>query len=423
MNPEHEDGKPAGPGVLVVDDYAPNLTALQALLTPIAWVTAVESGAEALEQIARRDYAVVVLDIQMPRMDGLEVARRMRAGNRNALVPIIFLTASDGGATQVLEGYAAGAVDYLRRPFDPFILQSKVSIFVELSERREQAKHEAAERVRLQAERAAAEQASREKDRFLGVLSHELRTPLTSILLWSDMLLNKNLSPEMVRRGLETVDVCARQEAHMVENVLEMSRLVTGSLSLELGAVNLDEVVEEALGEVAGLAAERQVRITWTPEAAGGAFAMGDRVRLRQVLYNLLENAVKFTPAGGGVEVAREVGPSGVTIRVVDTGVGFAPEIAPDLFTRFGPGTMSSSSFSTSASASTRAHGGLGLGLALAKELMDLHGGSIACASAGVKQGASFTITLPRAASTGTAAGAAARTETGTAAAGTAISS
>jgi diguanylate cyclase len=204
--------------------------------------------------------------------------------------------------------------------------------------------------------------------------------------------------------------------------VLEMSRLVTGSLSLELGAVNLDEVVEEALGEIAGLAAERQVRITWTPERGGGGLAMGDRVRLRQVLYNLLENAVKFTPAGGGVEVAREVGPSGVTIRVVDTGVGFAPEVAPDLFTRFGSGATSGSRTSTStttSSSATRPHGGLGLGLALAKELMDLHGGSIAGASAGVKQGASFTITLPRAPSAATAPA----TAPGPAAAGTATSS
>ena len=164
----------------------------------------------------------------MPRMNGVEVARRIRAGSHNAQVPIIFLTAMDSDAAQVLEGYAVGAVDYLRRPFEPVILQSKVAVFVELHQRREQAKREAAERARLEAERAAAEQASRQKDRFLAALSHELRTPLTSILLWSDMLLNKPLSGETSRRGIETIDLCARHEARLVDNVLEMSRLVTG---------------------------------------------------------------------------------------------------------------------------------------------------------------------------------------------------
>jgi signal transduction histidine kinase len=383
---EDREGAPeaAGPQILVVDDYAPNLTALRALLAPIAAVTEVDCGARALEEVARCDFAVVVMDVNMPRLDGIEVARRIRAGQSNGQVPIIFLTSMDSDTSQILDGYAAGGVDYLRRPFNPEILRFKVAIFVELHERREQAKRESAERAHLEAQRAAAEQASREKDRFLAVLSHELRTPLTSILLWSDMLLNRELPAEMLRRGLETIDLCARYEAHIVERVLEMSRLVTGTMSLDLTTVDLNEVVADAAEDVARLAAERRVQVTTSAEKVLWR-AVGDRLRLRQVVYNLLENAVNFTPIGGRVDVALEDDSSALHIRVRDTGVGFTPDLATSLFSRFKPRRASS----------TRAGGGLGLGLALAKELVELHGGRISADSAGPGQGALFTVTLP----------------------------
>jgi signal transduction histidine kinase len=371
-------------GVLVVDDYAPNRTALSALLAPIAEITEVDSGARAIDEIGRRDFAVVVLDIRMPDLDGIEVARRIRAGRFNASVPIIFLTAMDGDAAEIRDGYAAGAVDYLRRPLEPIILQSKVSIFVELHQRREQVKRDAAERVRLQAERMALERANQEKDQFLAVLSHELRTPLASILLWTDMLLNKSLPPEIVRRGHETIDICARHEAHMVENVLEMSRLVTGTLSLDMTRVNVNEVIADAVADIAGLAAERHVRVVCTPSPIARS-PIGDPLRLCRVVGNLLENAVKFTPTGGRVDVVLTEGPTALTIAVNDEGVGFSPEVGPTLFSRFTQGNASS----------TRERGGLGLGLALAQEVMALHGGTVTAHSEGVGRGASFTITLP----------------------------
>jgi signal transduction histidine kinase len=362
------------PDVLVVDDYPPNRTALGALLGGIATVTDVDCGARAIEAIGAHDYAVVVLDIQMPGMNGVEVARRIRAGDHNAQVPIIFLTAMDRNTSQILEGYAVGAVDYLCRPFNPQILKSKVAVFVELHQSREQAKREAAERARLESERASAEQASRQKDRFVAALSHELRTPLTSILLWSDMLLNKSVPPETARRGLETIDLCARQEARMVDNVLEMSRLVTGTMILDPTTIDFGDLIAEAVGEVTRIAGER-----------GRWSGVGDRIRLRHVLYNLLENAIKFTPSGGRAEVALDRRAAGVEIRVSDTGLGFAADRAPRLFARFEPGDA----------ASTRVRGGLGLGLALAKALVELHGGEINAASDGVGRGATFTITLP----------------------------
>jgi signal transduction histidine kinase len=381
-------------GVLVVDDYPHNRTALEALLTPIAAVTTVDSGERALAEIGRRDFAVVVLDVHMPRMSGVEVARRIRAGSHNVQVPIIFLTAMDSDSAQVLEGYAVGAVDYLRRPFEPVILQSKVAVFVELHQRREQAKHEAAERARLEAERAAAERASRQKDRFLAALSHELRTPLTSILLWSDMLLNKPLSGEMSRRGIETIDLCARHEVRLVDNVLEMSRLVTGVTTLDRTEVDFGELVGEAVAEIAGLAGERGVNVgcdaqrnTWS--------GVGDRGRLRHVFYNLLENAVKFTPSGGRADVTLEASDAGLAIRISDTGLGFPADKASTLFERFEQGDATA----------TRLRGGLGMGLALARALAELHGGAITATSDGIGHGATFTITLPDARYNSPAAG------------------
>jgi signal transduction histidine kinase len=386
-----EDRDEGGPHVaraqiLVVDDYAPNLIALRALLEPIAEVTGADSGARALEEAERCEFAVVVLDVNMPRVDGLEVARRIRAGQVNAQVPIIFLTAMDSDPSQILDGYAAGAVDYLRRPFSHEILRSKVAIFVELHERREQAKREAAERAHLEAQRLAAEQASRDKDRFLAVLSHELRTPLTSIMLWSDMLLRRELPPETLRRGLETIDLCARYEAHIVERVLEMSRLVTGTMSLDLTAVDMNEVVTDAAEDVARLAAERRVQIAIAAEKVCWR-AVGDRLRLRQVVYNLLENAVNFTPAGGRVDLTLEDDTLALQLQVRDTGVGFAADFVPNLFTRFKPRGATSMRAGTGA--------GLGLGLALAKELVELHGGHLTGTSPGPGLGAAFTVTLP----------------------------
>jgi signal transduction histidine kinase len=387
MEDRHE-GEPHAtrPQILVVDDYAPNLIALRALLEPIAAITGADSGARALEEAARSEFAVVVLDVNMPCVDGLEVARRLRGGEVNAQVPIIFLTSMDTGTSEILDGYAAGAVDYLRRPFNPEILRSKVAIFVELHERREQAKRESAQRAQLEAQRIAAEQASRDKDRFLAVLSHELRTPLTSILLWSDMLLRRELPAETLRRGLETIDLCARYEAHIVERVLEMSRVVTGTMSLELTAVDINEVVAEAAEDVSRLAAERRVAVAVAAEKVCWR-AVGDRLRLRQVVYNLLENAVNFTPAGGRVDLTLEDDTSALQIQVRDTGIGFAADFVPNLFSRFKPRNASTKRAGTG--------GGLGLGLALAKELVELHGGHITAASPGPGLGAAFTVTLP----------------------------
>src|SRR4051812_37595411 len=296
----------AGASILVVDDYPANLIALTAVLDPLGQeVVPAGSGEEALQQLATRDFAVVVLDVKMPDLSGLEVARRVRRPARNAPVPIIFLPALDGDTAAILDGYSAGAVDYVRKPFEPDILRSKIATFVELHGRRADAAREEALRAQLEMERAAAARESRQKDEFLAVLTHELRTPLTSILLWTDMLLHRDLPPAAIERGHRIIDRCARAETHMVENVLEMSRVATGTFAVEPHPVDLVPIVTAAIDEV------RIVHDSGPIPLAVGASdeprVNGDRHRLAHVVFNLLDNAVKFTSGREGGQVSVSV--------------------------------------------------------------------------------------------------------------------
>jgi signal transduction histidine kinase len=374
--------------ILIVDDYPPNLTALAALLDSIGReVVTAGSGEEALGALSTGDFAVVVLDVKMPGMSGLEVARRVRSCNRNATVPIIFLTACDSDTAETLDGYAAGAVDYVRKPFEPEILRSKIAIFVELHERRELGRREAQLRAELEVERAAAARESREKDEFLSVLSHELRTPLTSILLWSDMLLHRALPPDAVARGHQIIDRCARAEAHMVENVLEMSRMATGTFAVDPHPFDLLEAVAAVIEEVRNV--HESGPIALTADQPAGLMVFADRQRVVQLLFNLLDNAVKFTagPGGGRVSVGVTQDDASVLMRIVDTGPGFSPDVRKQLFRPFRPGDSSR----------TRPHTGLGLGLVVANAIAIAHGGTLVVGNDdGRRQGAVVTATLPR---------------------------
>jgi len=391
MTDHRPNGQAGGEAhILVVDDYAPNLAAMSALLEPIGReVTTARSGEEALRRLADREFAVVVLDVRMPGLNGLEVARRLRSSNRNATVPIIFLTALDGDTADIVEGYAVGAVDYVRKPFEAVVLRSKIATFVELHERREQMRREEARVAQLEMERATAARESREKDEFLSLVTHELRTPLTSILLWTDMLLHRSLGPDALMRGLLAIDRCARAEAHVVENVLEMSRIATGRFVMTLQPIDLLPIVNTALEEVRSI----HERGPSAPSAGDvdKLRILGDRQRLVQTLFNVVDNAVKFTsgPAGGGVAVSISATPADVSIRVADSGPGIPGSVKERLFRPFHPGD----------STSTRPHGGLGLGLVVAQAIIRAHAGALAIEDQdGGGRGTIVTVTIPRAA-------------------------
>jgi signal transduction histidine kinase len=386
--------------VLVVDDSAANLVVLGALLDPLGVrVVEARSGAEALERVAAETFAVILLDVQMPGMDGFEVARRLRMMENGQELPIIFITAIHRDEKYSRQGYASGASDYITKPFDADVLLARVRGFIGLFRQREKLRHrEVAERTRerddamqrlaalLESERAArrdAEIANNAKDEFLATVSHELRTPLNSILGWT-MIARRQSPPPEIDRALATIERSARAQARIIEDVLDTARIISGKLSLEIAISKVADAISGAVQAVRPSADAKGVRLGVTLNGSIG-FISGDPDRLQQIVWNLLSNAIKFTPKGGRVELSATRVDSVVRICVSDTGQGIRPEFLPYLFEPFRQADGST----------TRRHGGLGLGLAIVKQLVDAHGGTVIAHSAGEGAGSTFTLELP----------------------------
>ena len=560
--------------ILLVDDKLENLLALEAILEKLGEnLVRATSGEEALRCLLHQDFAVILLDVQMPGMDGFETATLIRNRGRSRHTPIIFLTAFSTSDQMLFKGYALGAVDYLLKPLDPNILTSKVTVFVELFKKteavkqqtaqlvavntelrqseerfrslstcspvgifetdtegdckytnpryqaicglkaseslekrwlesvypedkeraiaswsayicegreyseefrfqaahgnirwvqvrsspmlssqgdllgyvgtlediteRKQAEEVRAQVIREQTARQEAEAANRMKDEFLAVLSHELRTPLTSMLGWSKILRTKKLDEKATSRALEAIERNAISQMQLIEDILDVSRIIRGQLRLNVSAVNLISVMEAALEAVRPLAEPKDIQLNTVLDTSIGS-VYGDPARLQQIVWNLLTNAIKFTPKGGRVEVRLSkhfglpisdfgVGATSTTIstsqsnnlrfesdsenldsantdesnnlkskiqnpksqyaqiQVIDTGIGISSEFLPKVFDRFRQAD----------STTTRSHNGLGLGLAIVRHLVELHKGTIFAQSSGSEQGATFTVRLP----------------------------
>jgi PAS domain S-box-containing protein len=261
---------------------------------------------------------------------------------------------------------------------------SMVGITLDITDR----KQAEAERERLLAEaqraKLEAEAANRMKDDFLATLSHELRTPLNAILGWAKVLRMAPLDVAEMEEGLAAIERNSVAQAQIIEDLLDISRIVSGNFRLEVQRVNLPEVIEAALDAVSPAASARNIRVHKVLDSIAGPVS-GDAARLQQIVWNLLSNAVKFTPKGGNVHVLLERVNSHVEISVIDNGMGIKPEFLPHVFDRFRQADSST----------TRRHGGLGLGLAIVRQLVEIHGGSVRAKSAGEGQGATFTVTLP----------------------------
>jgi signal transduction histidine kinase/CheY-like chemotaxis protein len=238
--------------------------------------------------------------------------------------------------------------------------------------------------MREQIIRAEAEGANRAKDEFLSILSHELRTPLNAILGWSAMLRQRTLSEDKVLRALETIERNAKSQAQLIEDILDISRIITGKLRLQVRPVNLVPVIESAIESVRLAAEAKSIRLQSVLDSEAGLL-LGDANRLQQVVWNLLSNALKFTPKDGRVEIRLERVNSHAEITVSDTGLGISSEFLPFVFDRFRQHD----------STTTRSYGGLGLGLAIVRQLVELHGGTVTVVSPGIGQGTTFTVTLP----------------------------
>jgi signal transduction histidine kinase len=401
--------------ILLVDDEPRNLDALESILGTADYsLVRAQTADEALMALLNGEFAAIVLDIRMPVISGLELAQLIKQRRRTRDIPILFLTAHLSDEGDVLKGYDVGAVDYLTKPVNPDILRSKISVFAELfrktralaaandalekevaeRQRAEEALRQANEELeaRVQertaderAARAEAERASRLKDDFLATVSHELRTPLNAILGWAQILVQgQNARPEGAAQGLAAILRNARAQAHLIEDLLDMSRIVSGRIRLDLRTLGLAEIVDSAVGTITPAAQSKGVEL----EYAGSERApsvRGDSERLQQILLNLLGNAVKFTPEGGRVSVSITEREGWAEVVISDTGQGITPHFMPYVFDPFRQADPSP----------TRRHGGLGLGLAVVHHLVALHGGAVHAESPGEGLGATFSVRLP----------------------------
>jgi signal transduction histidine kinase len=413
--------------ILIVDDHDENLLALEAILTdPSYALVRATSGREALREVLGRDFALILLDVAMPDLDGYETAALIRQRERSRDTPIIFLTANYRTDTHVFRGYSVGAVDYLFKPFTAEVLRSKVAVFVELFTKREALKRqsealqhardeledrvrartrelaavnealrtEIAERARIERERLAllereqlarahAESVNRMKDEFLATLSHELRTPLNAILGWSHLLTSGKADAATMDRAISVIRNNAMAQSQLIEDILDVSRIISGKLRLNLASVRLREVIEAALDSVSPAADAKGIVIDRRLEDIEPL--TGDKDRLQQVFWNLLSNAVKFTPRDGRVAVRLRREGGDAVMSVEDTGIGISAEFLPYVFDRF----------SQADGSATRRHGGLGLGMAIVRHLVELHGGTVRASSDGENKGSTFTAVLP----------------------------
>ena len=516
--------EPLIPRILIVDDHPANLIALDAIIAPLGYpIVQATSGEEALRLLLKQDFALILLDVQMPGIDGFEAASLIKAHQRTAHIPIIFVTAISRDSEHVSKGYARGAVDYVLKPFDPDILRAKVTAFVDQYVRAQAEKHKgrlehmrelarverrnsaryrrlaeamplpmwaarpdgsvyycnqalveyaglaadsfdlsnegvvhpddarsvvdawdgtvrggadfeiqfrlrrkrdaayrwhlargtperdergvmigwivtatdvdeqvAAEKAqaRLLARetlaRESAEMANRAKDEFLATISHELRTPLNAILGWVRMLRGGMLDTTRVERALQTIERNALVQVELIEDILDVSRIVSGKLRLKIQKTAVATTVHAALDAVRPAIDAKEIELASFIEASDLELA-ADPSRLQQIVWNLVSNAVKFSPKGGRVEVRVKKTAEDVEIEVSDTGAGISAEFLPYVFDRFRQADSST----------TRAHEGLGLGLAIVRHLVELHGGRVAVESPGLGRGAKFTVSLP----------------------------
>lgn len=387
--------------ILLVDDLKENLLSLEALLRRDGLVALKASSAtEALEILLKHDVALTLLDVQMPDMDGFELAETMRGNERTRRVPIIFLTAGSTDRQRRFRGYEAGAVDFLEKPLDGDILRSKVSVFFDLYLQRQQIATQrdnlrvfAEENMRLLKESRryanALKEADQRKDEFLATLAHELRNPLAPIRNGLQIL---KLSPDS-ERGDVVRDMMDRQLTHLVrliDDLLDVSRVSRGKIDLRTERIAIQDAVRAALEASRPLidAAEHTLTVT-LPDTP--LWVEGDPTRLSQVVSNLLNNAAKYTPQGGHIDltVTQSEGDNGgwIDLCVADTGVGIEADMLPKVFELF---TQVDQNLD-------RSQGGLGIGLALVHKLVEMHGGTTRADSPGAGRGSTFTVRLPRA--------------------------
>ena len=382
--------------LLVVDDEESLRITTAAIFEQEGYlVDTASSGDEAIDLLGKTDYDLVLTDLHMEGGDGLSVLNQIR---RHAPFTISVVLTGFASVESAIAALQEGAYDYLVKPCDIESMKHTIRRGVEhrrlmLAEQKARAdlkqlnldleqriEERTAELKRLNVELA---EANRAKDVFLATLSHELRTPLTPVVGWIKLLRSGSLDEKSVAQALDAIERNAWLQSRLIDDLLDTSRIATGKLHFEPKPTDLNMVVKAAIDTVRASAASRDIDLT-TSLWPMSLVVMGEPVRLQQIAWNLVSNAIKFTDPGGKVQVTTRLVDGEAHLEVADTGVGIAPEFLPHVFDRFRQADGSTS----------RRHGGLGLGLAIADALAKMHGGRLEAHSGGVGQGATFTLRM-----------------------------
>jgi signal transduction histidine kinase len=386
--------------ILLVDDDLKNLMVLETILdSPEYRLIKATTADQTLMTLMNEECAAIVMDVKMPDMSGIELAQLIKQRKKTQHIPILFLSAHYYEDEHIVLGYDAGAVDYITKPVNPAILRSKIGVFVdlfrkttalvaaneELAVKNEELLKNAddrARRIHAEAARAEAEAANSAKDRFLAMLSHELRTPLSPVLHAVALIEEEGCAPA-TRELIETIRRNVQLEARLIDDLLDLARIRNGKLQLHFEEVEVHDLLRRAVEICDPEIRARQITLG-TNFQAGSSRLQGDPARLQQIFWNLINNAIKYTPSGGSIDLSTEPGERDGTIRVAfaDSGIGIAHDRLEKIFDAFEQvhGTQSQ---------------GLGLGLAICRALTEMHGGTIHANSGGENAGCLFTVQLP----------------------------
>jgi two-component system, sensor histidine kinase len=401
--------------LLLVDDRAENLLALEAILEPLGQnLIRATSGPEALKHVLATEFAAILLDVQMPGMNGFEVAEIIKSREKSRTIPIIFLSAISKEDAYVFKGYSMGAVDYVFKPFNPDVLRSKVAVFVDLylkqreiqrqadllreSQKRElelehrtsllEAEARSAAKLsqmneELHRRQLALEQAMGARNRFYASMSHELRTPINAVIGYSTLMLDNIYGPLNAKQkeGLQRTLKAARHLLELVNDVLDLSKIEAGKIELSLQPVMFPSLIEDLFVTVRPLADEYGSTLSLEMEAEEPFTVVSDPRRVRQILLNLLSNAIKFGEGKPIRVVCKQNESKGVEIEVIDQGVGIANDDIARIFEEF-------------VQVSESKQPGTGLGLPISRRLAQLLDGSLIVESVPAK-GSTFRLTLP----------------------------